>query len=575
MLTHRSSRLVTITDTDPPPPISPSELGLPEKFTSWRSDQWSAVNRILSSTKRFVVICMPTGAGKSLVAMAAAVLSGRTVVLTATKGLQEQISAEMESLVSDIRGLNNYLCPIAETLGIAKDTTVGDAPCQCGYGCVKRRGGCTFYDQYRTAQKSDVVVTNYQMWMNDGAKESGDRGDLQYGIPPVASDVYEIEAAREKQKVRMLICDEIHDGPEQVSMFLGVDFSRRECLAMRLDWPDAGLSVDDWRQWAIGWLIKVAVRVSDAEAKVKSSGGRSWSKELKHLRDIKRKLDRLSGMQAADGWILNEEDVQGRSMISVRFDPLSPARYAEQALWRGIEKIVLVSATVRPKTAELLGISRDDLEFVEYPSSFDPARRPTIYVPSPRMTYRTEQDDTTMKIWLGRLDSIIEKNLHHKGLVHCVSYRRMEFIKNNSECARYMLTHNTRDRNQIIEEFRRRPAPAILLSPSVDTGYDFKDSEARFQIISKLPFASTQDRLIKARQDKDKEYGLYLTAQTLVQMAGRIVRSEKDFGSTYILDGNFEWMYWRCRQWFPNWFQEAVVWADGVPEPLEFDNENS
>ncbi len=35
----------------------------------------------------------------------------------------------------------------------------------------------------------------------------------------------------------------------------------------------------------------------------------------------------------------------------VQFDPLWPKLYAENVLFRNVKKIVLVSATVRPKTA--------------------------------------------------------------------------------------------------------------------------------------------------------------------------------------------------------------------------------
>jgi Rad3-related DNA helicase len=313
--------------------------------------------------------------------------------------------------------------------------------------------------------------------------------------------------------------------------------------------------------------------MESSEQRIKSSGGKQWSADLKRLRDIKRKLERLAGMQADDGWIINETEVRGKSTTSVRFDPLNPARYAEQALWRGVDKIVLVSATVRPKTVELLGIAPDDLEFCEYESSFDPKRRPTIYIPSERMTFHSEQDDDKMRWWLSTFDSLVGKNLHHKGLVHCVSYRRMEFIKNNSQYAQFMLTHNTHDRSRIIEEFRRREAPAILLSPSVDTGYDFPNEQSRWMIVAKLPFASAKDRVIKARQEKDKEYGMYLAAQTLVQMSGRCVRSAEDFAACYILDGNWEWFQGRARRYFPRWFQEAIVWADRIPEPIQFDEQ--
>src|SRR6202044_2473334 len=128
----------------------------------------------------------------------------------------------------------------------------------------------------------------------------------------------------------------------------------------------------------------------------------------------------------------------GRSMTRVRFDPLSPARYAEEVLWRQVPKIVLVSATVRLKTAELLGIPNDQLEFCEYDSSFDPKRRPTIFVPTVRMDYRTEQDDQAMKWMLSKVDALIGARLDRKGIVHAVSYTRSRFVVDNSQHRHYM-----------------------------------------------------------------------------------------------------------------------------------------
>src|SRR5208282_1491961 len=218
-----------------PPPVTPNDLGMPSQFTSWRASQWDSVQRIINSSKRFVAIAAPTGFGKSLSAFAAAALGGRTVILTATKGPQDQLR-EFADVSADIRGLNNYPCPITDRLGIPKDTMVSDAPCQCGYNCGLKRGGCGYYDLYRQAQLSGIVVTNYQCWLYDGAKEHSDRGDLQYGLP-MTGTAEQIAKSIERQKVRMLIADESHDAAEQLSMFLGVDFSRRECLGIKLDWP--------------------------------------------------------------------------------------------------------------------------------------------------------------------------------------------------------------------------------------------------------------------------------------------------------------------------------------------------
>jgi len=555
--------------------LSPAEMGLPSRYTEWRPQQINAIDRILTSDKRFVTICMPTGGGKSLVALGASVMSGRrTVILTSTKGLQDQMSSDFGECLSDIRGMGNYLCPIADQLGIPVTTTVSDAPCQCGYAC-RLRGrrtitmtGCQYYDAYRVAQRADVTVTNYACWLYDGRKDISDDervDNLQHGL-----------GTEDDRPVGMLIADEAHMAASHLSDFIGEDISRRECLQLHLPWPDSGGTVDDWQCWAIEQLEGVSERLKDLDAQVRNGGGKGWTRELKHLRDMKRKLERLSAMQSVDEWIISEADTNASvgTMSSVRFDPLSPARYAEQALFRGIEKVVLVSATVRPKTAAMLGIASSELEFVEYPSTFPVERRPVIHTPSERITYHTEQNDDLMRGWLRIFDDICEPRLAlgWKGVVHCVSYRRAKFLSDNSRHARHMMIHSTFNRAQVIEEFKRSTGPRLLLSPSVDTGYDFADDLCRFQLIIKLPFGSVTDPVVKARKQKDPDYDLYQTAQTLIQMSGRAVRSETDWSETWLLDDSLSWALPRmfAKGFIPKWWRASFRSVDVVPEPVEF-----
>jgi len=291
-----------------------------------------------------------------------------------------------------------------------------------------------------------------------------------------------------------------------------------------------------------------------------------------------RKLERLSAMQLADEWIITETDRNDSAgtMSGVRFDPLNPARYAESALFRGIEKVVLVSATVRPKTAAILGIVQGDMEFIEYPSTFPVSRRPIIHFPTIRMTYRNEQDDGLMSEWLKTLDAWIGPRiaLGRKGIVHAVSYARMKFIVDNSEYAWCMMTHGTWDRERKVAEFRQANGPCVLVSPSIGTGYDFAHDAARWQVIAKLPFASTQDPVVRARQERDRDYGLYQAAQDLQQAAGRINRAESDWGETLILDQNVEWAIpkMRAKGFLSRSWLEAFRSYDKAPPPIRFDD---
>jgi len=222
----------------------------------------------------------------------------------------------------------------------------------------------------------------------------------------------------------------------------------------------------------------------------------------------------------------------------------------------------------------MLGIASSDLEFVEYPSTFPVERRPIVHIPTIRMTYRNEQDDGLMREWLQSLDAWIGPRLAlgRKGLIHAVSYRRMKFIADNSEHKQYMMTHTAGDRARVVDEFRRSGSVCCLISPSIDTGYDFKGSQAYWQVIAKLPFASTQDPVVKARQDRDRDYGLYQVAQTLVQATGRIVRSESDWGETLIADQNCEWALPRmfAKGFIPKWWRASFRSVDVAPEPVEF-----
>ena len=86
--------------------LPPSAFGLPKKFDQWRKNQDDAVCSIISNEKRYITQVCPTGFGKSLNYVAAAVLKGgRSVLITSTKGLQTQLLKDFESVGAvDIRG---------------------------------------------------------------------------------------------------------------------------------------------------------------------------------------------------------------------------------------------------------------------------------------------------------------------------------------------------------------------------------------------------------------------------------------------------------------------------------------
>ena len=108
--------------------------------------------------------------------------------------------------------------------------------------------------------------------------------------------------------------------------------------------------------------------------------------------------------------------------------------------------------------------------------------------------------------------------------------------------------------------------PAILVSPSVVTGYDFPYDECRFQIVGKLGFPDTRDPIMKARIKKDPDYSSYLAMQSLVQSSGRGGRATDDWCETFIIDDNAKWFLWKFKHFAPDWFMRAYTRLQFVPK---------
>jgi hypothetical protein len=68
---------------------SPGELGL--NIPSWRSGQEEMIHVTVTSEKRVVTVCAPTGFGKSDAVIASSLISGEpTCIVTDSRGLQDQ-----------------------------------------------------------------------------------------------------------------------------------------------------------------------------------------------------------------------------------------------------------------------------------------------------------------------------------------------------------------------------------------------------------------------------------------------------------------------------------------------------
>jgi len=99
-------------------------------------------------------------------------------------------------------------------------------------------------------------------------------------------------------------------------------------------------------------------------------------------------------------------------------------------------------------------------------------------------------------------------------------------------------------RERLLKEFREDGNGVLLGTTSFWEGVDVKGEALRLVIIEKLPFASPDDPLVKARIDHlqatggnaFRDYQLPEAALALKQGVGRLIRSEEDYGTVVICD---------------------------------------
>ena len=502
-----------------------SELKVPDKFKEWRDGQDEAFDFLTLDPSRVKGCALPTGVGKSLLAVAYANWLGRpTVILTSTKALQRQYMQDFEAIgMREVKGMGNYPCKWwSDPPNLREQVGCDLGPCLDGDTCDYKIAGCHYYDAIAESRRHPLVITNYSFWFTQAMVGKED----PLGPRP------------------LVICDEGHAAIDELSRFVGVRFANDEvALGDKTDW-DLG----DWIQWAQANLpqIQTALRKT------------TNLKDNRFLRTMEQRCRKLIDIKDPGNWCIDMFEAR-----HVKFEPVWAHDYVEKYLVQGARELVLLSATIRPHHMDLFGF--DSYSFHELPSPFPIERRPIIWIPTARVTRRTEED-----VWpkiIERIDEIIDARPDRKGIIHTVSFKRAQRVLETSRHRNIMLINKSRDTSLIVDQFRASPAPRVLVSPSVDTGFDFPYNIAEYQVIMKCPFPVPTDPLVKARSANDDKYHRKVAVTRIVQMAGRVVRAEDDAGETFIIDDAIHWLITKTKPFFPRWFRDAFTGSHNPPPP--------
>jgi len=173
------------------------------------------------------------------------------------------------------------------------------------------------------------------------------------------------------------------------------------------------------------------------------------------------------------------------------------------------------------------------------------------------MRIKNIENDSIRKV----RDLTIEDNHNFvvSGIVvhNCHSYKVANYIMKNFKSKR-LLTHNSDNRDEILEKHLKSKEPTVIVSPSMTEGVDLKGDLSRFQILCKVPYPYLGDKLVQKKMKKWTWWYPLQTSKTIIQSLGRSVRSSTDHAISYILDSDWNRFYGQNREMFPVDFKDSI-----------------
>ena len=513
----------------------PSQIIDNPKFSSWFPGQEKIAIEILDwlqSDKRFLCANVPTGFGKSIITLVDGWLSGGKVVyMTATKGLQGQLLEDGRGVgMRRIEGQNSYTCIASPPL------TVDRASCHTGLVCPVK-GSCEYYEALDEAKSARMVVTNYHYWLAQN----------HYG-----------DGLSQSQEYPLVIMDEGHLAGRALENHLTVSFTYQDLdrfgvATVAPEWS--------WEQWQLSSqriASELWTELQTVKGEAMSKPSPTTSRKYHQVKSLHMRMLEIAG--ATEEWIREV------TPSNISLCPLWPRTYNHR-LFKG-DKILIMSATLTRKGMDKLGVPEGDTHWIDAPSPFDPGNSPVHHLHSIRVDSKPPPEN--MVWWARKIDQIIEGRMGRKGIVFTVSYQRAQLLQRLSEHSDIMFVHGSKDLVSTVERFKKSPAPAILVSPSVTSGWDFPGTECEYIIIGKVPWPDSRGELMKARTKEDRDWGAFLAMESVVQEAGRGTRSQQDRCEIFVVDDNWVWFWHKYREYSPYWFQQRVKGSlDMVPEILE------
>ena len=551
----------------PPAPATPPSPQLLASFPpglSPRPEQkriLADIGEALASGYRDIILCAPTGVGKSAVAAAVARSMGSSFVLTAQKILQDQYSRDFGSWLAPGKGKGNFPCRALYEGVMSRDEAAADPSVSCANGV------CSWHTPQGTAHcEYKPVLAEFEP-----GGECGDDDNCchyysaKYTALASPHSVYNYAAyfAIRGQflpdrliRRQVVICDEAHELEDVLAEHVGCEITRSYLAD-----ADSAFSEFEDVDAVEGVTRMVSLLCDRYGERLRSSPDGRMQSRLERLSLCRYELANSPGNVSVQ---VNRYDDGHVRSVSVR--PLSVSRYAERYL--DSPHRIFMSATIHPDMfCGRMGIDGRDCCFVDVKTApFEASRAPVSFCDVAAINRDTGEDEYALLY--DRIDSILDMHGNHKGLILVSSVDQCRSIAaglSERNRGRLLQVYNSAplERDETLRLHAGSPEPTVLISPSLWYGVDLRGMLSRFCIIAKCPFPSLVDRRVGALAKASPVWYRYHTLCKMLQGMGRSIRSEDDWADTYVLDSNAGKLVRQMSAYVPDAYGEALSEVGG------------
>lgn len=522
-----------------------------------RNSQIKLINKInwaIGEGYKNIILEAGTGTGKSAIATTLANMYEDSYILTMTKQLQEQYLDDFSDMLVEIKGRGNYTCNYKGSC---------DFCIKAEYN-LRRCGDCEYQLAFKRAVDAKNVITNYDY--------------LYYvGVSNGLLDTREL-----------LILDEAHNLERKMLMLSSFELNR-EYIATKFGLDifqpimDLTKSVNNLKKNSQYWIDLCNELIGICKERIKEIEGEGKETVQVTLDEFENNPSKFSTFDYVEKQRLendmksfasislgleyneliidlpdNKSIIQNKMDISADFKPFSVSDDTQKLLDLGNVCIFLTGTLGdKDKFCKWNDINPDETYCIYEKSPFEISKRPIYGEFIGSMSgKRGNIPKWKNKKAILKIKEIINNHKNQKGVIHTSSNEQAFWIMDNLEDYDLRFVGGS-DRNEILREFRQSSDDIILIGASIKDGVDFKGDLCRFQIVFKVPYPQLNEQVIY-RKNLDPSWYYYQAVMAIMQAYGRGIRDNDDYCVMYILDSDFKKLVDFNRNFFNEYFLEAI-----------------